>query len=375
MNTSAHKFDALDTLRGAAAFSVFAYHFYSLSQGKAEFPNVLQLLGEAGHVGLDVFFVLSGFLIFRSLYLQGVNKKYFVRRFLRIAPLYYFALVVVLALTFPSYFSSLAGLWNIVSHLFFFQSFSSETYYGINPVLWSLSVEWIFYLFLPLFFLVTKHKDARILASIFLMIILCAVYRFEIVNYYDQWDSTQRIIYTENFFGRLDQFALGMLASWATLKVSMAKTLSQRSSNFIKMAALLLIVLGTGGLIFGMSLFAKHESGFREIMLLQVFLHSFVGFFAACLIFGLSNSYAFIAKILGNKVFAFLGWISYSFYIWHYIAIQFVLKVGEKMDLFGLEFLLSFLITLFVSAGTYWVIEKRFLAKKTQFKTEQLTPP
>lgn len=372
--STASKFDALDTLRGLAAFSVFVYHFHSLSPNGAGVPSVLKLMGEAGHIGLDLFFVLSGFLIFRSVYLHGVNKQYFIRRFLRIAPIYYFSLIFVLIFIDQSYFFSLQGVWNIVSHLFFFQSFSSATYYGINPVLWSLSVELIFYLFLPLFFLVTKHKDTRIALGLILMILLCWTYRFEITNYYDQWDSTQRIIYTENFIGRLDQFALGMLASFATLKIGMAKSIRKRSSTAIKIIALLLIVLGTSGLILTMDIFAEYQAGFRDVLSLQVFLHSFVGLCAAFLIFGFSNSFNFISKIIGNKVFAFLGTISYSFYIWHYILTEHVLSFSQENKLVNHQFLITFLATLLLSTVTYLVIEKSFLAKKKYAPKVSLIP-
>jgi len=363
-NLSLNKFEGLDTLRGLAALFVFVFHFHSAFQDKAAIPQMLELTGAAGHIGLDIFFVLSGFLIFRSLYLHGVNKQYFVRRFFRIAPIYYFSLIFVLIFIDQSFFFSLQGLWNIVSHLLFLQSFSSATYYGINPVLWSLSIELIFYLFLPIFFLITKRKDSRLVFGIIIMIILCIVYRYGITAYYSHWDATQRIIYTENIIGRFDQFALGMLASLATIKISAAKSIGKKTLNYIKALALSFIVAGCSGLIFGMTVFEEYQSGFRDILLLQVFLHSFIGLSTALLIFGLSNSYQIISKIIGNKVFAFLGVISYSFYIWHVIIIDQIVKLSEKRDLLGLEFPIAFLATLAFSAVTYYLIERSFLAKK-----------
>jgi peptidoglycan/LPS O-acetylase OafA/YrhL len=185
------------------------------------------------------------------------------------------------------------------------------------------------------------------------MIAICLLYRLEITNFYNDWDATKRIIYTENLLGRFDQFAFGILASLITLKIKTAKT--------IGLAA---IVCGTSGLIFGMNIFEEYQSGFRDVLTLQVFLHSFIGLSAALLIFGLSNSFVVVSKIIGNKVFAFLGLISYSFYIWHYLITEAVLRLSQKVDLFGLEFLISFLTTLALSSLTYYLIEKRFLAKK-----------
>jgi peptidoglycan/LPS O-acetylase OafA/YrhL len=364
-DTPQTKLIALDTLRGLAALSVFIYHFHSIFQDKVVLPTGLKLIGHAGHIGLDMFFVLSGFLIFRSLYLHGINKEYFIRRFLRIAPIYYFSLFCVLALVDHTYFTSLQGLWNILSHLLFLQSFSAGTYYGINPVLWSLSVELLFYLFLPIFFLVTKCKNSRIVIGSLLMIAISLLYRLEITVFYDHWDATKRIIYTENLLGRFDQFAFGILASLITLKIEMAKITGKKIANFIKTAGLMCIICGTGGVILGMTVFEKYQAGFRDILSLQVFLHFFIGLSAALLIFGLGNSFSAISKIVGNRIFAFLGLISYSFYIWHYLIIKAVLNLSQKVDLFGFEFLIAFLTTLAFSSLTYYLIEKRFLAKKT----------
>jgi len=355
MQKSSLKFDSLDTLRGVAALFIFVYHFHTTFT-QTYIPKALALTGEAGHVGLDVFFVLSGFLIFRSLYLHGVNKRYFIRRLLRIAPIYYFSLLVVLLFIDQSYFFSLSGLYNIFSHLFFLQSFSSATYHGINPVLWSLSVELIFYLFLPIMFIICRKKNKWIILGILLMIATCYFYRFGIMAYYGQWDATQRMIYTENFIGRLDQFAFGMLASLITIKIGAAK--------FLPKLSLLLITIGCGGIIWGMMCFEKYQSGFRDILMLQVFLHSAIGLSAAFLIFGLSNTYKIISKVIGNKIFAFVGIISYSFYIWHPIIIEQIKKLSEQINLFGNEFLISFLVTLSFSTITYYFIERIFLAKK-----------
>lgn len=353
MQAPSQKFASLDAVRGLAALLVFLFHFWS-GFPDAPFPQILDLFGTAGHVGLDIFFVLSGFLIFRSLFLNGVNKEYFVRRFLRIAPIYYFSLFAVLIFIDRSYFFSAGGWQNIVSHLFFLQSFSEQTYYGINPVLWSLSVEWIFYLFLPLFFLLCGQSSRKMLWGIFLMMGVCWVYRFWITGYYGDWDSTQRIIYTENFIGRLDQFAFGMLASWSILKNDWKAS----------WPGLFALALGLGGLFWSMELFAQFKSGFRDVMVLQVFLHSLTGVSAALVLWGLSLSGQGLSRVVGNPVLRFLGLISYSFYIWHLLVIEAVKKLTPHLDLHGQELLLTLFLTLGLSTFSYFLIERPFLRRK-----------
>lgn len=356
MQTPSAKFESLDTLRGFAALSVFIFHFHTSFKDLA-FTGFLSLFGSAGHVGLDIFFVLSGFLIFRSIYLHGVNKQYFVRRFLRIAPIYYFSLAIVLLFIDHSYFFSSEGWRNILSHLLFLQSFSSQTYYGINPVLWSLSVELIFYLFLPIFFLISKKKTWRILFGILIMLLICYYFRVSITDHYPNWNPTQRIIYTENFIGRLDQFAFGMLASFFTLKLN--------SSKLLKTFSLLILIAGIIGLIYGMRIFEEFSSAFRDTLYLQVFLHSLIGIATAFIIFGLSNSFKIISKIIGNRIFAFFGLISYSFYIWHMLIIDQLRTLSPNESLFGQEFWIITAIVTAFSALTYFMVEKSFLTKKT----------
>jgi peptidoglycan/LPS O-acetylase OafA/YrhL len=356
------KFNSLDTLRGVAALLVFFYHFQSVNPQIA-IPDWLALSGKAGHVGLDIFFVLSGFLIFRSLFMHGVNKEYFVRRLNRIAPIYYFSIAVVLLFIDSSYLFSIDGWTNIASHLFFLQIFSTSTYYGINPVLWSLSVEFIFYLFIPLFFLLCGQKNWRIYTCLFLMVAISYVYRYLIMDFYSQWDTTQRIIYTENFIGRLDQFAFGMLASLLTIKVGASKFFQEKAKYLIPSISLLLSIIGAAGIVVGMMLFDEYQSGFREIVSLQVFLHSFIALSAALLIFGLSNSFKIISYILGHKIFTIVGIISYSVYIWHLIIIEQVKKLANNQDLFGNDLIISLSLTLVFSAITYYFIERNFLAQ------------
>ncbi len=340
-----------DALRGIAALLVFIFHFYGLNaMSGVDFGGLdLTPFFDAGFVGLNIFFVLSGFLIFMSIYKHGVNKEYFLRRILRIAPIYYFSLLVVVVFMMP------VGWWDVVSHVLFVQSFSADTYYGINPVLWSLSVEMIFYLFLPLFFLVSGKKGWRILFGILIMILVTYWYRDYMLQFYSGWDWKERVIYTENFIGRLDHFAFGMLASYLVLK------LKGKDWLWLKVVSFGLMGLGLAGMWWGMNVFHELGSSFRDVYYYQILLHSIIGLSAAIFMFGLAKTFSWFKWVFGNKIVEWFGVISYSFYIWHFIVSEkvAVLDIGiyEKLGL-------SLLLITVLSSATYLLVEKPFLRKK-----------
>lgn len=350
-----NKFVGFDSVRGVAVLLVFVFHFYVMAKmtGFSVAGLDLSMIVQAGHIGLSMFFVLSGFLIFRSLYMHGVNWQYFKRRFLRITPIYYVAFAVCVIFLEPGLLVSWEGWWNILSHVFFIQSFDPQTYVGVNPVLWSLSVEMIFYLFLPLFFLVTKKRDWKMWAGFGLMILASFVFRYYISQYYGAWDSQQRIIYTENFIGRLDQFAVGMMGSFLVLKYG--------ESRIFKWCSAPLMIAGILGAWWGMSVFAKLGGGFREVAFYQLFLHAIVGLATAAFLVGLAGAHKWVKMVIGNPVMEFVGLISYSFYIWHVVVTQQIigLDMGLKM-----KFLVSFGAVLALSTITYFLVERPFLEKK-----------
>jgi len=354
---------AFDVLRGVAALLVFVFHFWQLSSSGGNL-----FFFTSGHIGLDIFFVLSAYLIFSSLYKHGVNKEYFFRRMLRIMPLYYFSILIVFVLGF--FINSLSfDLKDFLYHLSFIQSFNIDTYYSINPVLWSLSVEMILYLFLPILILITGNDFRKILISIVLMLIVAYVYRYWVSTFYYDWDTTQRIVYTENFIGCLDRFAFGILAA-LFVKISQKnnKNLNfennKNESNFIRNS---LFILGLVLIIFAMILFDVYKGTFRDVLVLQVFLHSIVSLGTAILLYVFaifkSNSNIFYVVKAGVKSLSLLGVISYSFYVWHYLIIQFLVKTLSGYPK-SVLFLAALFLASFFSFITYRLVELPFLRRK-----------
>jgi len=169
----------LDGVRGVAISAVLWHHFviYSGFEARVPFDHLLWESGSLGWAGVDLFFVLSGFLITGILYDSRSSGRYYVnffgRRALRILPLYY----VVLAITFlilPAFLDHQSADWLTRDQAWFWSylvNFKMATENGANPShlghFWSLAIEEQFYLIWP--FVVRMLSRQRLL----LLCILC----------------------------------------------------------------------------------------------------------------------------------------------------------------------------------------------------------
>lgn len=148
----------LDALRGAAATWVVLFHFGEggqIATLRAALPSWLdQSIFEAGHFGVPVFFVLSGFVIAHSIGDDHVTPRYFgrfaLRRAIRLDIPYWASIAVVLAfvalkrLVLPATTLASAAPGNVLAHMFYLQEFLGLQ--PINPVYWTLTYEVQFYL-------------------------------------------------------------------------------------------------------------------------------------------------------------------------------------------------------------------------------------
>ena len=161
---------AVDGLRGLSALLVAIFHCWVFTDARLGDGDLRALIAAFGR-GVDFFFVISGFVLFLPVVLRdgsfGDVRAYLVRRVARIVPAYYTSLFVqaftVRWLTgFPLPFTTLGGWIVIVAHLLFLQHelpasiaraagfWGNVMGFGVNGVVWSLSVEALFYVTLPL---------------------------------------------------------------------------------------------------------------------------------------------------------------------------------------------------------------------------------
>lgn len=322
----------IDCLRAFAVLAVVVFHF---------FPKVLP----GGFVGVDVFFVISGFLITGIIDRELASRtftirKFYARRARRIFPALLVMLVSVLAAGqlfllhaefLPLLDSMVAGI-AFVSNIFYWQTanyFDGEAVTKPLLHLWSLGVEEQFYLVWPLFLLLlpTARTSRMVLVG------LAIAVSFAVNVYY-----TPRAPMAAFFlpFGRLWELGLGGLGAY----LASSRLLSSRVRG-------LLSVIGSGCLLF--SVFYLREDGFPGSK-------SIVPTTGA-LLFLLAGPAASINRYLPMaRLPVQFGLVSYPLYLWHWPVLSFMaICFGEVSRT---EKIVGMLVSVALAFATYWWVEK-----------------
>jgi peptidoglycan/LPS O-acetylase OafA/YrhL len=153
------RFALFDSLRGIAVLCIISYHVTSIT-GLFNRPVIGDLFAVLGNQALILFFVISGFLLYRP-YVNAHRRgrprpdarRYFRRRALRIVPAYWMALTLLAI--FPGIVGVFTGDW--WRYYLFLQAYSNRTLGGGIPPAWSLTVEVSFYVMLPVWALLVRR--------------------------------------------------------------------------------------------------------------------------------------------------------------------------------------------------------------------------
>lgn len=208
----------LDALRGYAAFYVVFYHMVLLSSPHLQIPSWLKLYISTGGIGVTLFFVLSAFALCYSMDLrkkqQSELKDFYIRRFFRIAPLFYLMMVF--------YYVRDIGLFGVYHDFFtvmksalFVFNFSPSDMEGYVWASWTIGVEMLFYLVFPLIYRYTKDFLSA-LSFFFIAVLLSWAWGFVLDHYailYGYIEEGQRSkMDSYSFLSHLPTFALGIVA-------------------------------------------------------------------------------------------------------------------------------------------------------------------
>lgn len=339
----------IDFLRALAVSAVIIYHAKIYTLGKLVFPG--------GFLGVDIFFVISGYLISSLIFKELEKEKnfsfaqFYLRRAKRILPALLF--VILLCLPFAWFFILPTSFIDFVKSILFTLGFGSNLYfyysgleYGaesglLKPLLhtWSLAVEEQFYIIFPfIFFFIFKffyNLRIKIIFIIAFTSFIFAIYLSKInpsLNFY--------II-----FSRIWEILIG------TLIYFFERNKVKRVTNF---QSNLLVTLG---LIFILFSFMKFESsqGHPDFK-------SIIPIFGVGLIIFFSRKDTMIYNFLSKKIFTSIGLISYSLYLWHYPIFAFS-RIGNLTQNIYHEILVA-LIIFALSILTYYFIEKPFRSNK-----------
>lgn len=354
-------FPALTGIRAIAAYMVFFHHFnpFSIEHfGK----DVNGFFGQL-HIGVTLFFVLSGFLIaYRYIEYDNIDfRQYIINRFARIYPVYFLLTTFTIGVfAFVFHQGTLAS--NAVTYLmnitFLRGLFDNFKFTGI-PQGWSLTVEEMFYFSAPLFFvLIKKNKwNLTIIPLSLLAFGSLLVFIFKDVSFYGFFNSFKFMV-SYTYLGRCFEFFIGIaLALFFRKNRTILKTkyCTLTGAVVIIASAYCLYLLKGDKDIVGI----EHPLG----VLINNLIMPFFGI--AVLFWGLLVEKTWLQKVLMSRLFLLLGKSSYVFYLIHMgLIYALVVKVSHN-------FIFVFIALNLVSIAIFKIVEepvnlylRRVLARK-----------
>jgi len=352
------KYPSINGLRAISILLVLLGHLHvtsSIFQVWKEDNRLLNLVKYFllnHHFGVNVFFVVSGFLI-TSLLLDEEQrtgtisfKKFYIRRTLRIFPAYYFVLLVYFLLQLGGYFHFSTLSW--ITSLTFTKQFYSHDWQTGH--FWSLSVEEIFYLFWPLVFVAGDRFRKR---TAILLIVLVPLMRIVFHFYPTEWRNDLTL------FTRIDGIALGCLVALYKEEI-LAKLSAYWTAVFIFAAAALLVLpdvrfhLAKIGLEFILIPLGTTYGSIANVLIALILLYS---------VFGPQRLWF---RLLNSRVMDYVGMLSYSIYLWQ----EFFIWGREGHKDWIHQFPQNIVFTFLAAMGSYYLIEKPFLHLKAKFSSD-----
>ncbi|MFY9978829.1 MAG: acyltransferase [Candidatus Sulfotelmatobacter sp.] len=330
----------LDSLRGTAVLMVLFFHGFYLSAGATRFHGPFRLFlfsTDVGWMGVNLFFVLSGFLItgilIDSRERRDYYRKFYSRRALRILPAYYGILLVILAVSEMKLTARRMSLEFFGLSLIYLANLTPLFGVGMQyAVLWSLAVEEHFYLIWPA---IVRNASGRALRRICGSVIASSI-GLRLLYFRQHHDCSAPYTWL-----LLDGLAWGaLLASWAR-------------GRFSRPSAMLRLALAcAGGSLLAVVAFIParitSSGSFAGAVFAQPLINCFfAGVLALTLVLGTSSYKAIFAP----AALKFFSEISYGLYLVHMLAFDIVDRV---LRLWGLQ--VSW------SSGTEALIFARFIA-------------
>ncbi|MBV8390744.1 MAG: acyltransferase [Mucilaginibacter sp.] len=346
----------IDGLRAIAILAVVIFH---------AFPNFLP----GGFIGVDVFFVISGYLISKIIFTDLNAEKFYFGRFYanrirRIFPALITILIICYAvgwfILLPDEFKQLGH--HIEASSGFFQNivlwkesgyFDNATEFKPLMHLWSLSVEEQFYLVFPfLVFLVWKTRFNVVFILFFILIL--SFYQ----NVTGMKSDPVKDFYAPQ--SRLWEMLAGSILAYSQLFSLASNNIVTRNGNFFKISISTKFKKIKNNIFNGVSFFGLLSLAFGLLWIDRDKL--FPGWLALIPVVGAfmliaAGSDAWInRKFLSNKLMLFIGKISYPLYLWHWILLSFPQIVENKAPGFSIR-LLAILLSVLLAWVTFKMIE------------------
>ncbi|ELK4477081.1 acetyltransferase [Staphylococcus pseudintermedius] len=341
----------LDGVRAVAVIAIIIYHL-----------NPQWLSG--GFLGVDTFFVISGYLITSLLLTEYHNTgkiklmSFWLRRVKRLIPAVLFLVmgVIVLSLIFmPTEIQkvradSIAAIFYVSNWWYIMQNVDYFEQFAVQPLkhLWSLAIEEQFYLVFPIVLLsllsfIRRLKSIRIIFLILLVISMIAMMVLYVPN-----ENVARV-----YFGtdtRIQTLLMGVLLALVWPPFQLKAKVNRQMRTMIDTA-------GVVGLAILFICF-KFVSETNSILYYGGFF--LISTVTLLVIASSVHPSGYFAKFLGNKVFTFIGSRSYSLYLWHYPIIVLIHHQFVQGQIPPLVYVVEILLMVLMAEFSYKFIEQPF---------------
>lgn len=371
-NTPEIYFNQLNGIRFVAVFLVLMDHWLVPVM---PFPT--------GHLGVVIFFVLSGFLITRILFESADDVRanqaspwqkiirFVFRRSLRIFPIYY----IVLGIGFLWNISNFNDIWVwLISYTPNLYMMWKGTWLGVWDHVWSLAVEEQYYLIFPYFIIFLSQKKYKyIFISMLIIGVTCRLYYFIFSS--QEWIELKWLVSYVNPLGAIDCFGFGGILAYLYHFKKLKFSLLVKS--YIPMILFLLFFL--------MVLLASSMSQYRyDNIWFMVFERSIAALFAFFFIaMAVAEKKSLWASFLSHRIISYLGKISYGLYLYHNFIYNYYHTKGNTLwgylnehipmlhlDFFNFTytvFTINLIILILVASFSWFFIEKPINAFKNKY--------
>ncbi len=373
--------------------AVVVFHVTSLT-GDLGRPVIGNVFGVLSNQGLILFFVISGFLLYRPFVVARASGKplpslarYARRRVLRIVPAYWFALTVLAV--FPGVVGVFSGDW--WRYYFFLQLYSPNSFGKGIPVAWTLCVEVTFYLSLPVWAAAVRRVDLGERGRAWVCVELAALVGVAVVGIVIQVLASRRLVsdlMADSLLGECVWFALGMSLAVASVAQHRGELpawpvmLADRYSGLCWAGAAVCLagvaaVLHPGGPL-NILLTLRSEQPFGRTLGAIGLTIVLMALLVAPAVFA-GDARSAPQRFLRTAPVAWVGLISYGIYLWHLTIVEFLALstdpghfsadgLGLATSVHSLRAPILFVLTLSVSVAiaalSYRFVELPFLRRK-----------
>ena len=345
----------IDGLRAIAVGAVILYHAKITIFGHQPFKG--------GFIGVDIFFVISGYLITSIILKELVTtgsfsfKHFYERRIRRILPVLLFVMLASLPFAWmylvPSSFVDFSKsiLYSLGFSSNFYFHYSGQTYGATGGLLkpflhtWSLSVEEQYYILFPIVLLITFKYFRKYL-------IHTLIFGFIISLGLAEWTSRNYLSISFYFIHtRMWELLAGSILSY--FEIIKGHRCQNKTFN--------LILPAIGLLLIGHSIYFFNDEMFHPSF------YTLSPIIGVCLVIWFSQKDELITRILSTKLFVGIGLISYSLYLWHYPIFAFN-RITRFTDYNIIKELILVGVLFILSISSYFFIERLFRNKNFHFK-------